>query len=342
MFTLLLAAVANIVVAPVPKGATFGNWTVACDNRRHCEAIGLPSPDGDETEGVLYVERGPAPKAKPKVEINNLTEPNFERVRLRIDGRDVPFRFDRDGFAVGDSEALLAAIVVARKVEVIDANGKAISSIPVTGSSAALRWVDDRQKRAGTVTAIVAKGDGPASSVPAPPPLPRIMQPPESKAPARKLRPADVKAIKSLADGDCDEDVKDVETYRLDARHSVGIVGCYMGAYQGASLVVVIDEAGHWRPAEIEQPRPIDPVDGKVNPVDFFFLTGAYYDPDSRLLGMAAKGRGLADCGESATWAWDGKTFRLASFQALDECLGAPTGTWLSRWQTANDPLKDE
>jgi hypothetical protein len=342
MYPLLLVVAAKVIVAPVPEGATFGNWTAACDNARHCEAIGLPSVDGNETEGVLYMERGPAPDARPKVEINNLTEPNFERVRLRIDGRDVPFRFDRDGFVVGDGGALLAAVVTARKIEVIDANSKTIGTIPVKGASAALRWVDDRQKRVGTVTAIVAKGGGPASSVPLPPPLPRIVQPPESKAPPRKLRPADIKAIKSLADGACDDDVKDVETYRLDAHHSVGIIGCMMGAYQGASLVVLIDETGHWNPASMEQPRRIDPVDGKANPVDFYFLTGAYYDPDSRLLGMESKGRGLADCGESATWAWDGKMFRLASFQALDECRGAPPGLWLSRWQTANDPLKDE
>ena len=55
---------------------------------------------------------------------------------------------------------------------------------------------------------------------------------------------------------------------------------------------------------------------------------------------MAAKGRGLADCGSSASWAWDGKMFRLASYQSLGLCRGAPPGTWLSRWQTANQPLE--
>lgn len=335
---MLFAAAANIIVAPVPKGASFGNWTVACDNGRHCEAIALPSNDS-ESEAVLYVARRANAGAAPKVEINNLTELDFSAVRLRIDGRDVPFRFDRDGRLLGGGPALLAAVAAAREVEVLGSKGKVIGTIPVTGASAALRWLDDRQKRVGTVTALVAKGAGPASSVPPPPPLPRIAVPPVSKAPPRRLRPADVKAIQALAGDYCDDEVKDVATYRLDAEHSVGIVGCMMGAYQGASLVVVIDETGHWTPATMEQPRAIDPVTGSVDPVDFYLLTGADYSPESRLLFMAAKGRGLADCGESASWAWDGGMFRLASFQALDECLGG--STWSSRWQTANDPWRD-
>lgn len=341
MIVLLFAAAARIMVAPVPKDATFGNWTVACDNARHCEAIGLPSQDADETEGVLYVVRGSAPNAAPRAQINSLSEPKFETVHLRIDGRDAPFRFDGDGFVHGDSMELIAAVVAARRIDVVNISGKVVGTIPVTGASAALRWLDEHQKRVGTVTAIVAKGSMPARDVPVPPPLPRIAQPPASKAPPRKLRTADVRAIRALAGDFCDENVKDVETDRLDARHSVGIVGCMMGAYQGASLVVVIDETGHWRPAELEQARPIRMVGGKVDPLDFYFLTEAYYDTKTRLLGMAAKGRGLADCGESATWAWDGKMFRLASFQALDQCGGAP-GTWFSRWQTANDPWQDE
>ena len=336
MITLLLAAAA--LVAPVPPSATFGNWTVACDNGRHCEAIGLPSADGTETEWVLYMSRGAGNSAAPKITLT----PGFESsasgvVHLRIDGKQTSFRFDENGEPVGENAGLLAAVGNGRKVEVLNLANTNVGVVPVAGASAAFRWVDDRQKRVGTVTAIVAKGA--ATTVPMPPALPRIAQPPTSKAPARKLRPADIKAIRAVGDDLCEEDVRDVSTYRLDAVHSVGIVSCLMGAYQGASLVVVIDEASKWSPAAFEQPRA---PERNADPVDSYLLTEAEYDPQSRLLSMHAKGRGLADCGESASWAWDGKMFRLASFHALDACLGAPPGTWLSRWQTANDPLKDE
>jgi len=341
MISLILAAAAHVIVAPVPKDATFGDWTVACDNVRHCEGFALPPADDSERSWLLYLSRRAAGAAAPTVEAYPAySDGDGVPARLRIDGRDTPFRFDGNGRAQGDGAALLAAVAAARKVEAVDGSGKVLATIPVTGASAALRWIDDRQKRVGTVVAIVAKGTGPASAVPPPPPLPRISQPPVSKAPPRKLRRADGQAVQlRFGHGWCDaERSSEVATYRLDAKHTLGIVGCMMGAYQGASVVIVIDEMGNWNPAQVEQARS----DGTDADNSGSIITEASYDPKTRLLGMFAKGRGLTDCGASATWAWDGTMFRLASYQALDPCLGAPPGMWLSRWQTANDPLKDE
>jgi hypothetical protein len=339
MIILLLAAAANAVVAPVPKDATFGNWTVACDNVRYCGAFALPDAEAGDGVWVLSMTRRPEAAAAPRVEAYPAySDGDVAAATLRIDGRATDFRLDGQGALQGNGAALLAAIATARKVEVLDPKGKVVGTVPVTGASATLRWIDAGQKRVRTVTAIVAKGA--RTAVPPPPPLPRIVQPPASKIPAKRLSRADVRAIRQLANDYCDrERPGEVETHRLDARHSVGIVGCMMGAYQGASLIVVIDESGHWVPATIEQPRTLSK---DAEPADPYLLTSAEYDPKTRLLAMYAKGRGIGDCGETASWTWDGKMFRLASFQALDACLGAPPGMWLSRWQTANDPLKDE
>lgn len=259
-------------------------------------------------------------------------------MRLLIDGRRTEFVRQGEGRLAGDGMALLAAIAAAREVKVIDNAGKALGIIPATGASAALRWIDDRQKRAGTVTAMIARGPRPATDVPAPLPLPRIVLPPASNKPPRALSPAQVKAIQATANDLCDPKRAEPTTHRLDERHTLGIVGCIMGAYQGSALVVLMDENGKWKPAPIEQPEP--PQEG-WEPYYGYLLTAAAYEEDQRLLFMAAKGRGLADCGSSASWAWDGSMFRLSSFHALRQCRGAPPGTWLTRWQTANDPLKD-
>jgi hypothetical protein len=333
----VLVAAAAVAVAPTPQPAQFGNWIVACDNARHCEAIGQPREFPAANSGVnwtVHVARGADATASADVE----AFPAFEEavpVRLRIDGKTSRFAFGANGEALGDAASLLLALAGARKVEAIDASGKVVGTIPVSGASAALRWMDDRQKRVGTVSALIARGSRPASDVPPPPPLPRIAQPPISQAPARTLSATYLREIWQR--GDCDRESPDVETYRLDAAHSVGIVGCIQGAYQGSSLVVVIDETGRWRPAPIEQPAPLP--EG-AEPYDAYMLTEAEYSDDARMLTMHAKGRGLADCGESASWVWDGKMFRLASYAALEECGGAPPETWLSRWQTANDPLE--
>ena len=104
-------------------------------------------------------------------------------------------------------------------------------------------------------------------------------------------------------------------------------------------MVVVIDEEGQWVPAPIEQPVP--PAED-IEVYWQYLLTEADFSIEDRLLSEWAKGRGLADCGMSASWTWDGRMFRLTSYRSLEECRGAPPGTWLSRWQTANDPLLRE
>jgi Protein of unknown function (DUF1176) len=340
--SILLLASASLMVAPVPKPASFGYWVAACDNARHCEALALPPEDGSQAEWTLYVSRKAAPSALPRVG----ADPAFGEwdgeprpVRLDIDGRQTEFGFDAEGWAVGDPMSLLRAIATARAVTIADLSGKKLGSLPVEGASATLRWLDDRQKRAGTVTAIVARSDRPAISVPSPPALPRIVQPPVSLKPPRYLGDADVKAVLKGTNFCDEEPFEEVKAYRLDAGHTVGIIPCMQHAYQSSYAVVIIDEGGKWRPAPIEQPEPPDEY---FEPAYAHLLTAGDYVAKDRLLWMAAKGRGLGDCGSSASWAWDGEIFRLASYHALHECRGAPPGTWFSRWQTANDPLTEE
>jgi hypothetical protein len=325
---LILLAAATFIVAPVPKPANFGNWTVDCDNVLHCEAVGTPS-DIDSIDGwMIRVSRGAKAEALPVIDI----EPAITladvpgALRLKIDGQSTEFGFDAEGNAVGNATSLIQAIAHARSAELVDNNGKLVSALSVRGASAALRWLDNRQRRAGTVTALVALGDRPASAVPPPPPLPRIIQPPTSKALPRQLRSKDVQEIRKLADNDCEPDAREVAMYRLDAHHTLGIVACTMGPYWSQSVIVVLDEAGQWRPAVIEQPELFD-KEGDASQA--YFLTSANYLEKERLLTTCEKARAMDDCDLSASWAWDGKQFRLASYQSGG----------LSLWQTANYPL---
>jgi hypothetical protein len=339
---ILAAAAAAIPIAPVPPEKTFGDWTVACDNLRDCAGVSLTETAGDDTAWVVHFTRRSGAGAPVVVEaLPAFMESDPGPVTFLIDGKKSAFGTNANREVTGGPEKLLAAIAAAKKVAVVDAKGKNVGFVPVAGSSAALRWVDDQQRRAGTVTALVAKGAKPASAVPPPPAAPRIAVPAASKSPPKKLGKADIAKILKLSDF-CDSESgpsHDVGYWRLDAGHTLAIVPCAMGAYQGSALVLVVDNAGRWSPAAIQpywkNPEPVDPADG-------FNLTEADYDPDNRLLLTMAKGRGLADCGLGASWAWDGKVFRLASYEELDVCQGAPPGTWLPRWHTANDPLRDQ
>ena len=128
----LFAAAAALIVAPVPKAADFDDWTAACDNARHCEAIALPSEAGGQGGWTLHLSRGAQAMARPSVEAAPAyQEREYGAVRLKIDDRASAFRFDRNGRLVGDLAAFLAAIAAAGQAEVVDAAGKSVGTIPL-------------------------------------------------------------------------------------------------------------------------------------------------------------------------------------------------------------------
>ena len=88
----------------------------------------------------------------------------------------------------------------------------------LAGASAALRYIDDHQKRAGTVTVLVARGL--ADAVPSPPALPVTVSPPMTSAPPATVRDTEVKKYKG--DDDCGAKPGDfeVEAFRLDGAHA--------------------------------------------------------------------------------------------------------------------------
>ncbi|WP_324827944.1 DUF1176 domain-containing protein [Qipengyuania zhejiangensis] len=338
MLSLFVAGVISI-----PQPSQFSDWTVACDNVLHCEAIAGFASGGSADEWTLHVTRSALPQAAPQVEGFPAFGGPIESGRIRFDGREEGFKFENNGQLVGDPYAFLSALARARIVEVMSHHGNVIGTLPSSGASAALRWIDDKQGRAGTVTAIVARGQQPATDVPPAPVLPRIAQPATSSAPPRLLSSSDVRTIRSLGEG-CEENPPEdfplgVETYRLDSTYTVGIVGCFLGAYQGPSVIVVIDEEGSWDLAPIELPEEM--AEYRLGSPWQHMLTGAGYSSEDRLLTEWSKGRGLADCGTSASWAWDGEIFRLTAYRSLEVCSGAQPGTWPSLWQTANDPIGD-
>ena len=317
---LLALAAAPALLVGIPEPVTFGDWLVACDNLRRCEAVALPRDDKPDSQLTLSVVRDAAASATPEVEVGGAFGDDLPSGSWRIDGRRV----------VLSGMALLRTLAKAHRAEWVLASGKVHATLPVAGAAAALRWLDDQQKRAGTVTALIATGPASASTIPPPPQPPRIATPPISTKQPHRLEPAAVTALRD--ENDCAPDRPASEFHRLDAAHSLAIIGCTVGAYQGTSLILVGDERGRWAPAPIEWPaRAVgDPND----PWSVASVMSPDFDPKTRALASWSKGRGLGDCGYSASWMWDGKAFRLASFGEMNQCRGSQA--WPSRWQTAN------
>ncbi len=318
MIALLVLAAA--AAAPQPgEVKTFKDWTVGCDNGRVCQAVGL-LPE-DEVEGAtITVQRGPAADSVPQIMMTS----DVAAAALSIDGARSVYRLQPvDGgfeLAPGDAMDFMRTISKSNQLALIDASGKTLTTISLAGASAALRYIDDRQKRAGTVTALVARG--PAKAVPPPPALPAIVSPPVTAAPPAQFRAADVR--KYNADDGCGVDASGFkpEAFRLDATHTLILVPaiCGNGAYNYFTTALIAPNAG--RPlsrARFDAPSSMG-LEGTGNEPD---LVNAGYDPKTRRLSTYAKGRGIGDCGIAQQFAWDGTRFRLVEQSQMDECRGS-------------------
>jgi hypothetical protein len=161
-----------------------------------------------------------------------------------------------------------------------------------------------------------------ASAVPPAPPTPLVTAaPPISQAGLPKFAP------KSLIKGDLDCDLTGIDAPDdIVARLAPGVVlwgpECQAGADNEVSVFFVGDEhAGRLKRVSF----PEAPGSGQASDEE---LMNVSFDPKTQTLLMLAKGRGVGDCGETASWVWDGKGFQLLSNVSLPVCRGVSPDDW--------------
>lgn len=327
-----------LVAAPQPGPLKlFKDWTVGCDNVRNCQAVALLHDETAEDGLTMRLTRGAAPDAPVRIVIETSLGALGDKagaVGLAVDGKRIPGRLTEvEGGAAVDAAgtaALLAALRTGSSLDAVGADGKKVGSISLAGATAALLYMDERQKRVGTVTALARPGAKPASAVPPPPPLPEIVLPARPAKPARAMPFSLAAALRRKAcdGGDERDDQSPAETFRLDAAHTLAIVPdhCDSGAYNHASLLYVAGDTGPWQPAlyDTEQEKA---AKGGPDPLAF----NADWDAKAATLETFMKGRGLGDCGSRQRYAWDGARFRLFYQEEMRECLGSLS--WIPTWR---------
>lgn len=325
---LMTPAISQAHAAPAPPGdGSFKDWVVICDNLRNCEADGFAADDV-EKPAFLTLTRGGSPRASAAVTVQLLAEVDEalsgKPLVLAVDGRPVlTVRAGDDGSAKLTDAQVGPLLGAARNGTVLSirVGDNEVGVVSLAGMVAALRYVDDQQKRAGTVTAMIAKGSAPVSAVPPQPPIPVVRKAPavaQTGLPAKP--PAGVKAL--IAKAECDTDQQSAaepEAYRLSADKVLWQVPCWAGAYNYSSLFVIVDNKGGG--ARI---APLDDADDGI-------AVNAAYDPRTRMLGAYNKGRGVGDCGESNEWAWTGELFALVGAASMPVCHGQ--AAWPTSYQ---------
>lgn len=330
----LFAAIGSAAAAPVQSYEEYKSWLVACDNILSCTAKGFG--DG-RVRAELKIERDGGPNGGIIASI--ASEGSFTVADVSVDGKPLRLalpawtRSAEEGDATiltTDDLAEIQALVARLRSGAMLTLGSA--EVPLDGFSAAMLRIDDRQGRIDTTSALFRRGGKPAAAVPVPPALPTIAKRPISASLSageaeRLIASVRTKQRTLFEKEGCEEQpgAMSAEAFALDARQALAFVPCIMGAYQGSSLAFIVPRDG--KPIrQLVLPAPYLGATAEDGEVSWF--TEADFDTESGMISTSAKGRGMADCGMSASWIWDGATFRLSSFALQQNCGGLYPGDW--------------
>lgn len=260
-----------------------------------------------------------------------------DRYRVVVDGRVAStgtMQVGSETFTVTGANAMRLARAMARgkAIRVIDGAGTDLGTASLSGVSAALRYMDGQQGRAGSRGAVIATG-------------PRMATAKKSAIPVisvKKITPTDMlpdtSALVALSEGSVCAEERFGST--VDTAYSLGagangaqalvLLNCGAGAYNFSSGVYVgqRNSAGKWTfaPAEFDYGASGFSDESKI-PI----LINADWDANKQSLSSRAKGRGLGDCGSSESWVWDGASFRLTEAKVMGECRGSID--WIPVWR---------
>ncbi|MCK6105656.1 MULTISPECIES: DUF1176 domain-containing protein [unclassified Brevundimonas] len=347
------APAAPAASAPTPAAApvlqiasetkSFRDWSATCGNDGTCWAFGFTSGFNG---GWVRIMLDPGPDARPQVVFGYWPHDDAKgpaRIGLTIDGRnfaaDLNAASEDDapiGQIPGDVRPVIDALAQGK---VMTIRGVSSQDISLHGAAAALLWIDEKQGRLDTPTALMRRGEKPASTVPVAPDLPTVAAaPPVSQAGFGDQNQTLPAALRGLTEvGNCLKEsampaVSDmVMSARLDARTELWAVPCGSGAYNLTHNWYLTGPGGR-------DPRPAALIGtagpgADPNAPDNSTVNGEY-DPGSRTLSSFAKGRGIGDCGTLQTWTWTGQRFVLTRESTMGECAGVPSDFWPVAWRT--------
>ena len=316
-----------------PTYREIGNWIVACDNVATCTAKAVMNFEEsldvavEPLEIKIVRDAGPAGALTVSFEAQEA----FDTRSVALDGASIAealtpgseIRGDDSTATVGGAAAL-ALVRRMRDGQAVTATQSAKTlTTSLKGLAAVLLAIDEAQGRLGNATAFVRVGAAPASAVPAAPPLPVLTSvraaPRAQLVSAAAVRRAQAAVLKKY---ECDPKLSQDEVEPLADGSTLVLLQCETYAYQDSSLVFrVIDPA---KASLVILPPP--PTDDDKDPSPGQYVSVGY-DPADATLGWGAKGRGIADCGRSVSYAFDGREFRLASYHRQDAC-GGISGDW--------------
>lgn len=337
LFSLLLAHTA--IAAPAQK--SFSDWQVTCNNQNFCTArntglhqglvMTIARSAGAYTDVNLRIDLGDLDTAQTR-------EPPIAP-RLQVDGE--PLELDKTKWQetphhlVTDNadaiNTLLDEIGNASAITLTNGQG----NISLSGLKAALLFIDSQQKRVGSETAWIKKGDDPPLSVPPAPALKAvaITNPTPTPFAPDELNDLLDYGTWRMNNSQCSLDPmrREVRIFAISDDKALMLVSCEAGAYNVVDLAWIVSRLKPFASRRIRLKLPFTPASGNTD----LELMNAGYEETNKELTTMAKGRGVGDCGISSRWRFDGQRFRLVRYAEEPTCDGwHGSGAWPTLWVT--------
>lgn len=310
MSALVALAALAAQLADVGRHREFQNWVSVCDNGLRCQ-VSSAFGQAESIDVHMHLEREAGSSSSVKVGFSSPSAWERGPHSVVIDGRVFPLAEKGEGLMVEPGSSMAVARALGRARDIYVVNGRKHVAISANGSAAALRDMDARQRRAATVTAIVATGHLPASSVPPPPALPiRI----EKRSPRTGLiiRPSAARLGAWRTEG-CHEEPSGAAdpptSWPIDGRTAVVVFMCSSGSHNPAMLVKVGTKAdgSDARAALFDHDASMSEQRGPDVPPE-----NPSRDETTRRLVSGTNG-GIAYPSSWEEWIWDGNSFRLVT-----------------------------
>lgn len=339
-FFLFLAPCA--FAAPVQK--SFTDWQVTCNNQNFCQARNT----GEHQGLVMTLSRSAGARADAQLRIDfgnlnglNKIPPKTPPIapRLLLDDKSLTpagdkWRISPNRMATDDPTTINGFLTQIQEASAITLKGGA-GNLSLAGLKAALMFIDAQQKRIGSETAWIKKGDEPPLSVPPAPALKEVAITNPTPTPLSQSELNDLLDYGAwrMNNSQCSLDParREVRVSALSDDKALMIISCEAGAYNTVDLAWLVSRKKPFASWPVRLRLPFTPASDNPD----LELMNATYNEKTKELATLAKGRGMGDCGVATRWRYDGQRFRLVRYAEEPSCDGwNGPDSWPILWVT--------
>ncbi|MET6678745.1 DUF1176 domain-containing protein [Citrobacter amalonaticus] len=340
IFLFLLGLIPARLLWAAPAQQAFSDWQVTCNNQNFCVArntgehgglvMTLSRSAGAHTDAVLRLDLGGLTALANEADI---------APRLLLDGKPLALNPEHwrttSWHLMTDDTATIAEFLLTIQDGKTITLQKGNQIISLAGLKAALLFIDAQQKRVGSETAWIEKGDDPPLSVPPAPALKGVAVVNPTPTPLSLDERNDLLDYGNWRMNgitcSLDPSRREVRVTALTDDKALLMIACEAGAYNTIDLAWIVSRKKPLASHAVRLRLPFN-SGAESNNME---LMNAVFDEKSRELVTLAKGRGLTDCGIQTRWRFDGQRFRLVRYAEEPSCDGwHGPDAWPTLWIT--------